>query len=53
MKSTNGANKQARNKPEDLDGPGYSDKSYRPGYSIDKSLQEATEEQLKTGFRKY
>lgn len=43
---------ETRNKPSDLDGPGFSDKSYRPGYSTDKSLQEASEEDLKRGFQK-
>lgn len=42
----------SRNKPSDLDGPGFSDASYRPGYSTDKSLQEASEEDLKRGFKK-
>jgi hypothetical protein len=44
--------KEARNKPSDLDGPGYSDKSYRPGYPLDRSLQECDETDLKTGFKK-
>lgn len=41
-----------RNRPSDLDGEGFSDKSYRPGYSIDRSLQEASETDLKRGFQK-
>jgi len=47
-----GADKSARNKPSDMDGEGYSDASYRPGYSLDKSLQECDESDLKTGFKK-
>lgn len=45
-------NSNQRNKPSDLDGAGYSDASYRPGYPIDKSLQETSEKDLKTGFKK-
>ena len=41
-----------RNKSSDLDGNGYSDASYRPGYSLDKSLQEASEDCLKRGFQR-
>ena len=41
-----------RNKPSDLDGKGYSDASYRPGYSLDKSLPDCSEDDLKTGFKK-
>lgn len=41
-----------RNRPSDMDGPGFSDASYRPGYSIDRSLQEASETDLKRGFQK-
>ena len=44
--------KEARNKPSDLDGAGYSKASYRPGYSLDTSLQECSEDDLKTGFKK-
>ena len=44
--------KESRNKPSDLDGAGYSDASYRPGYSLDRSLQECSEADLKTGFKK-
>ncbi len=47
-----GSDKQARNKPSDLDGPGYSDKSYRPGYPLDKSLKGTSENDLKAGFKK-
>ena len=47
-----GSNKNAREKPSDLDGPGYTDKSYRPGYPIDKSLQDKSEDDLKRGFSK-
>lgn len=45
-------NANQRNKPSDLDGDGYSSASYRPGYSIDKSLKEASEKDLKRGFQK-
>ena len=44
--------KGARNKPSDLDGEGYSDASYAPGYSLDTSLQECSTEDLKRGFKK-
>ena len=44
--------KEARNKPSDLEGEGYSNASTRPGYPIDKSLQECSEDDLKTGFKK-
>lgn len=43
---------ETRNRPSDLDGQGFSDASYRPGYSLDKSLQECSEEELKRGFKK-
>ena len=42
----------ARNKPSDLDGPGYSDASYRPGYPLEKSLKGSSENDLKSGFKK-
>jgi len=41
-----------RDKPSDLDGKGFSDKSYRPGYSLDKSLQDKSEDDLKRGYSK-
>lgn len=44
--------KENRNKPSDLDGPGYSDASYAPGYPLDKSLQGCSTDDLKTGFKK-
>ncbi len=44
-----GAN-EARNKPSDLDGAGYSSKSYRPGYEVE--LKHCSEEDLKRGFKK-
>ena len=44
--------KESRNKPSDLDGAGFSSASYRPGYSIDRSLQECSEDDLKRGFKK-
>ena len=44
--------KQSRNKPSDLDGAGYSDASFRPGYSLDSSLKGCSEDDLKTGFKK-
>ncbi len=50
-KKASGA-KEARNKPSDLDGAGFSSKSYRPGYSLDKSLQGCSEDDLKRGFKK-
>ena len=54
MPKTNysGADKSARNKPSDLDGSGYSKASYQPGYSLDKSLPDTSEDDLKTGFKK-
>ena len=42
----------SRNRPSDLDGPGYVNKSYKPGYPIDKSLPETSEDDLKRGFKK-
>ena len=42
----------ARNRPSDLDGPGYSDASYRPGYPTERSLPERSEDDLKRGFKK-
>jgi|ETNvirenome_6_85_1030632.scaffolds.fasta_scaffold01134_11 hypothetical protein len=47
-----GSDKAGRNKPSDLDGAGYSSVSYRPDYSLKKSLQGCSEEDLKTGFKK-
>ena len=47
-----GKDRTARNKPSDLDGPGYSDKSYRPGYPLKTSLKDTSEEDLKRGFTK-
>ena len=44
--------KEARNKPGDLDGDGYSSASYSPGYGLDKSLQGCSTEDLKRGFKK-
>ena len=44
--------KGERNRPSDLDGKGFSTKSYRPGYSLDKSLQGCSETDLKRGFKK-
>lgn len=41
-----------RDKPSDLDGKGFSDKSYRPGYSLDKSLKDSSEEDLKRGYKR-
>lgn len=52
MDGTDGADKNARNKPSDLDGPGFSNKSYRPGYDLGESLCDRTEEDLKRGFKK-
>jgi len=43
---------QDRNRPSDLDGAGYSDATYRPGYSLEKSLGDCSEEDLKRGFKK-
>lgn len=45
-------NDSERNRPSDLDGQGFSDASYRPGYPLDTSLKEASEEDLKRGFQK-
>ncbi len=39
------------NKPSDMDGAGYSPKSYRPGYDLGKSLKETSEADLKRGFK--
>jgi len=50
--ATEGNDRDARNKPGDLDGPGYSDKSYRPGYPLKSSLPEVSEDDLKRGFHK-
>ncbi len=44
--------KGERNKPSDMDGPNTSSDSYRPGYSLDKSLQGCSEQDLKRGFKK-
>ena len=43
--------KESRNNPSDLDGAGFSKASYRPGYSLDRSLQECDETDLKRGFK--
>lgn len=45
--------KEARNKPSDLDGEGYSSDSYSPGYSLNTSLQGCSTEDLKRGFKKH
>ena len=42
---------ETRNRPSDLDGKGFSDASYRPGYSLKESLQGCSEEDLKKGFK--
>ncbi len=47
-----GSKRKETNKPSDLDGQGYSDDSYNPGYSLDKALQECDETDLKRGFKK-
>jgi hypothetical protein len=39
------------NKPSDLDGADYSTASYRPGYSLSKSLKDRSEDDLKRGFK--
>ena len=52
MPGVDGSDKSARNHPSDLEGAGYSDASYRPGYPLDKSLPGCSEEDLKTGFKK-
>ena len=44
--------KEPRNKPSDLDGAGYSDKSYRPGYSHQASRKGTSEDDVKRGFTK-
>lgn len=46
---TTGA-KEPRDRPSDLDGQGYSDESYRPGYPTKGSLGEASETDLKRGY---
>lgn len=38
-------------KPSDMDGQGYSDASYNPGYPIDRSLPDCSEDDLKRGFK--
>lgn len=43
----------SRNRPSDLDGEGYSSKSYKPGYPLDKSLKGCGEDDLKRGFKNY
>lgn len=40
-----------RAKPSDLDGQGYSDKSYKPGYELGESLCDTSEEDMKRGFK--
>lgn len=45
-------NSNQRDKPSDMDGPGYCDAPYSPGYPIDKSLQEASLTDLKRGYQK-
>ncbi len=42
---------ETRNRPDHLDGKGFSDASYRPGYSLKESLQGCTEADLKKGFK--
>lgn len=46
------AKNSERDRPSDLDGKGFSSKSYRPGYDLDKSLKEASETDLKRGYQK-
>lgn len=42
----------SQDKPSDLSGQGYSDKSYNPGYPIKKSLtKEFSEDDLKRGYK--
>lgn len=43
--------KNGAGKPSDLEGNGYSDKSYTPGYPLEKSLPETSEEDLKRGYK--
>lgn len=45
-------NESERDKPSDLDETGFSKDSYRPGYDLDTSLQEASETDLKRGYQK-
>lgn len=45
-------NSSERDRPSDMDGEGFSSKSYRPGYDLDKSLKEADETDLKRGYQK-
>lgn len=39
------------NDPSDLDGKGYSDESYNPGYPIDKSTPDVSLDDVKRGFK--
>jgi len=41
-----------RDKPSSMDEGGATNKSYRPGYDLSKSLQEADEQDLKRGYQK-
>lgn len=41
-----------RDKPSAMDEGGATDKSYRPGYDLNKSLQEADETDLKRGYQR-
>jgi len=48
----NAPTSENRDSPSDLDGKGFSDASYRPGYSVDKSIPGCSENDLKTGYKK-
>ena len=50
-KNVTGA-KEPRNNPSDLDGPGYSAASYRPGNSHQASRKGTSEDDVKRGFKK-
>lgn len=52
MKHDGSKNAGGRSTPSDLDGEGYSKASYKPGYPLDKSLQESSESDMKRGFKK-
>ena len=51
-KATASENKYGTCEPSDLDGPGYSDKSYRPGYPISEKTKDVSEDDVKRGFTK-
>lgn len=52
MKDTKKGQGESGPKPSDLDGQGYSDASYNPGYPLDTSLPDVTKDDMKRGFKK-